>query len=239
MGFSFTLKWTHTSDGTTLLNNFIFDICKCNKNWKVDSLAEYAIQNIRTQVGDGHALCGLSGGVDSSVVAMLMHEAIGDRLTCIFVDNGLLRTDERQKVEYAFRDNFHINLDVVDASDRFLEKLQGISDPEKKRKVIGNTFIEIFEEEAERLGSFEYLAQGTLYPDIIESVSFKGGPSAVIKSHHNVGGLPEKMRLKLVEPLCELFKDEVRKLGHEIGLPDAIIQRQPFSWPRTSNPYSR
>ena len=221
----------HTSDGTTLLNNFIFDICKCNKNWKVDSLAEYSIQNIRTQVGDGHVLCGLSGGVDSSVVAMLIHEAIGDRLTCIFVDNGLLRADERQKVENAFRDNFHINLDVVDAADRFLEKLQGVSDPEKKRKVIGNTFIEIFEEEAKRLGNFEYLAQGTLYPDIIESVSFKGGPSAVIKSHHNVGGLPEKMRLKLVEPLRELFKDEVRKLGHEIGLPDTMIQRQPFPGP--------
>jgi GMP synthase (glutamine-hydrolysing) len=162
---------------------------------------------------------------------MLIHKAIGNRLTCIFVDNGLLRTDERQKVELAFRDSFHINLEVVDASDRFLKKLKGISDPEKKRKVIGNTFIEVFEEEAKRLGNFEYLAQGTLYPDVIESVSFKGGPSVVIKSHHNVGGLPEKMLLKLVEPLRELFKDEVRKLGHEIGLPDAIIQRQPFPGP--------
>jgi GMP synthase (glutamine-hydrolysing) len=176
-------------------------------------------------------LCGLSGGVDSSVVAMLIHKAIGDRLTCIFVDNGFLITNERQKVEHEFRDNFHINLDVVDAADRFLEKLKGVSDPEKKRKAIGNTFIEIFEEEAKRLGNFEYLAQGTLYPDIIESVSFKGGPSAVIKSQHNVGGLPEKMSLKLVEPLRELFKDEVRKLGHEIGLPDAMIQRQPFPGP--------
>jgi len=176
-------------------------------------------------------LCGLSGGVDSSVVAMLMHKAIGDRLTCIFVDNGLLRTDERQKVEYAFRDNFHINLDVVDATDRFLENLKGVSDPEKKRKIIGNTFIEVFEEEAKRLGNFEYLAQGTLYPDIIESASFKGGPSVVIKSHHNVGGLPKKMHLKLVEPLRELFKDEARKLGHEIGLPNAMVQRQPFPGP--------
>jgi len=176
-------------------------------------------------------LCGLSGGVDSSVVAMLIHKAIGDRLTCIFVDNGLLRTNERQKVEHEFRDNFHINLDVVDAADRFLGKLEGVSDPEKKRKIIGNTFIEVFEEEAKRLGNFEYLAQGTLYPDVIESISFKGGPSAVIKSHHNVGGLPEKMHLKLVEPLRELFKDEARKLGREIGLPDMMIQRQPFPGP--------
>ena len=176
-------------------------------------------------------LCGLSGGVDSSVVAMLVHKAIGDRLTCIFVDNGLLRADERQKVEHEFRDNFQINLDVVDAADRFLEKLEGVSDPEKKRKIIGNTFIEIFEEEAKRLGNFEYLAQGTLYPDVIESISFKGGPSVVIKSHHNVGGLPEKMNLKLVEPLRELFKDEARKLGHEIGLPDTMINRQPFPGP--------
>ena len=162
---------------------------------------------------------------------MLIHKAIGDRLTCIFVDNGLLRTNERQKVEHEFRDNFHINLDVVDAADRFLGKLEGVSDPEKKRKIIGNTFIEVFEEEARRLGNFEYLAQGTLYPDVIESISFKGGPSAVIKSHHNVGGLPEKMHLKLVEPLRELFKDEARKLGREIGLPDTMIQRQPFPGP--------
>ena len=156
---------------------------------------------------------------------------MGDRLTCIFVDNGLLRTNERQKVEHEFRDNFHINLDVVDAADRFLGKLEGVSDPEKKRKIIGNTFIEVFEEEARRLKNFEYLAQGTLYPDVIESISFKGGPSAVIKSHHNVGGLPEKMHLKLVEPLRELFKDEARKLGREIGLPDTMIQRQPFPGP--------
>ena len=182
-------------------------------------------------MGDGHVLCGLSGGVDSSVVAMLIHKAIGDRLTCIFVDNGLLRTDERRKVEATFRDNFNINLDVVDAADRFLIKLKGVSDPEKKRKIIGKTFIEVFEEEAKRLGNFEYLAQGTLYPDVIESISFKGGPSAVIKSHHNVGGLPEKMHLKLVEPLRELFKDEARKIGLEIGLPDTMVQRQPFPGP--------
>ena len=230
-GLQFHPEVVHTSCGTTLLNNFIFEICKCNKNWKTDSLAKYSIQNIKTQVGNGHVLCGLSGGVDSSVVAMLVHKAIGDRLTCIFVDNGLLRADERQKVEHEFRDNFQINLDVVDAADRFLEKLEGVSDPEKKRKIIGNTFIEIFEEEAKRLGNFEYLAQGTLYPDVIESISFKGGPSVVIKSHHNVGGLPEKMNLKLVEPLRELFKDEARKLGHEIGLPDTMINRQPFPGP--------
>jgi GMP synthase (glutamine-hydrolysing) len=230
-GLQFHPEVAHTTNGTTLLNNFIFDICKCDKNWKVNSLAEYSIQSIKKQVGNGNVLCGLSGGVDSSVVAMLIHKAIGDRLTCIFVDNGLLRTNERENVERAFRDNFHINLDVVDATDRFLEKLKGVSDPEKKRKIIGKTFIEVFEEEAKRLGNFEYLAQGTLYPDVIESVSFKGGPSVVIKSHHNVGGLPEKMRLKLVEPLRELFKDEVRKLGDEIGLPEVMIQRQPFPGP--------
>jgi len=230
-GLQFHPEVVHTSEGIKLLDNFIFDICKCVKNWKIDSLAEFAIENIKTQVGNGQVLCGLSGGVDSSVVAMLIHRAIGDRLTCIFVDNGLLRDGEREKVENTFRDNFHINLDVVDAADRFLDKLKGVTDPEKKRKIIGNIFIEVFEEEAKRLGNFEYLAQGTLYPDVIESVSFKGGPSVVIKSHHNVGGLPEKMHLKLVEPLRELFKDEVRRLGHEIGLPDEMIKRQPFPGP--------
>ncbi len=230
-GLQFHPEVVHTSEGIKLLDNFLFGICKCVKNWRIDSLAEYAIEKIKTQVGDGHVLCGLSGGVDSSVVAMLIHKAIGDRLTCIFVDNGVLRDGEREKVENAFRDNFHINLDVVDAADRFLNKLEGVTDPEKKRKIIGNIFIEVFEEEAKRLGNFEYLAQGTLYPDVIESVSFKGGPSVVIKSHHNVGGLPEKMHLKLVEPLRELFKDEVRRLGHEIGLPDEMIKRQPFPGP--------
>ena len=230
-GLQFHPEVVHTSEGIKLLDNFLFGICKCVKNWRIDSLAEYAIENIKTQVGDGHVLCGLSGGGDSSVVAMLIHKAIGDRLTCIFVDNGVLRDGEREKVENAFRDNFHINLDVVDAADRFLNKLEGVTDPEKKRKIIGNIFIEVFEEEAKRLGNFEYLAQGTLYPDVIESVSFKGGPSVVIKSHHNVGGLPEKMHLKLVEPLRELFKDEVRRLGHEIGLPDEMIKRQPFPGP--------
>ena len=230
-GLQFHPEVVHTSEGIKLLDNFIFNICKCVKNWKINSLAEFAIENIKTQVGNGQVLCGLSGGVDSSVVAMLIHKAIGDRLTCIFVDNGLLRDGEREKVEHTFRNNFHINLDIVDAADRFLDKLKGVTDPEKKRKIIGNIFIEVFEEEAKRLGNFEYLAQGTLYPDVIESVSFKGGPSVVIKSHHNVGGLPEKMHLKLVEPLRELFKDEVRRLGHEIELPDEMIKRQPFPGP--------
>ena len=230
-GLQFHPEVAHTDAGVRIIDNFLFDICKCVKNWKIESLAEYAIENIHSQVGDGNVLCALSGGVDSSVVAVLIHKAIGDRLTCIFIDNGVLRTGERDKVEQTFRENFRINLDVVDAADRFLNKLKGVTDPERKRKIIGNTFIKVFEEEAKRLGNFAFLAQGTLYPDVIESVSFKGGPSVVIKSHHNVGGLPEKMHLKLVEPLRELFKDEVRKLGTELGMPDEIIQRQPFPGP--------
>ncbi len=230
-GLQFHPEVVHTEQGTTILANFLFNICDCVRNWKMDSLAEYSIDKIREQVGKrGKVLCGLSGGVDSSVVALLIHKAIGDRLTCIFVDNGLLRLEERQKVEKTFRDNFQINLDVVDASKRFLDRLKDVLDPEEKRKIIGNLFIEVFEEEAKRLGDFAFLAQGTLYPDVIESVSFKG-PSVVIKSHHNVGGLPEKMKLKLVEPLRELFKDEVRALGRELGMPEEIIQRQPFPGP--------
>ena len=191
---------------------------------------EYMVEDIRKQVGNEKVICGLSGGVDSSVAAVLIHKAIGDNLYCLFIDNGLLRTGERDKVEKTFRDNFNINLDVIDASDKFLNKLKGVSDPEKKRKSIGNTFIDVFEEEGKRLGDFTFLAQGTLYPDVIESVSFKG-PSAVIKSHHNVGGLPEKMNLKLLEPFRELFKDEVRVLGREMGISDEIINRQPFPGP--------
>jgi GMP synthase (glutamine-hydrolysing) len=182
-------------------------------------------------VGNAKVVCGLSGGVDSSVAAVLIHKAIGDNLYCLFIDNGLLRSGEKDKVENTFRDNFSIHLDVIDAADKFLEKLKGITDPEQKRKSIGNTFIKVFEEEAKRLGDFTFLAQGTLYPDVIESVSFKGGPSAVIKSHHNVGGLPEKMQLKLLEPFRELFKDEVRALGREMGISDEIINRQPFPGP--------
>ncbi len=221
----------HTAEGKKILENFLFKICKCLRNWKIDSLAEFSLQAIKNQVKKEKVLCGLSGGVDSSVVAVLVHKAIGDHLTCIFIDNGLLRLEERDKVEKTFRDNFHINLDVVDASEQFLNRLKGVTDPEEKRKIIGNVFIEVFEKEAKRLGEdFTFLAQGTLYPDVIESVSFKG-PSAVIKSHHNVGGLPEKMHLKLLEPLRELFKDEVRALGRELGMPDEIINRQPFPGP--------
>ncbi len=221
----------HTQEGLRILQNFIYNICGVKPEWKMESLVDFTINNIREQVGNGHVLCALSGGVDSSVVAVLLHKAIGDRLTCIFIDNGVLRTGEKQKVAETFREHFHINLIVVDAIDRFLDKLKGVEDPEQKRKIIGNTFIEVFEEEAKRLGEFEFLAQGTLYPDVIESVSFKGGPSVVIKSHHNVGGLPEKMHLKLVEPLRELFKDEVRALGREMDVPDEIISRQPFPGP--------
>ncbi|MBT5869409.1 MAG: glutamine-hydrolyzing GMP synthase [Nitrospinaceae bacterium] len=230
-GLQFHPEVVHSIEGGAILNNFLFKICQCDRNWKMDSLIDHMIKDIREQVGDKKVVCGLSGGVDSSVAAILIHKAIGDNLYCLFIDNGLLRTGERDKVESTFRDNFNINLDVIDASDKFLEKLKDVTDPEKKRKSIGNTFIEVFEEESNRLGDFTFLAQGTLYPDVIESVSFKGGPSAVIKSHHNVGGLPEKMRLKLLEPFRELFKDEVRVLGREMGMPDEIINRQPFPGP--------
>jgi GMP synthase (glutamine-hydrolysing) len=230
-GLQFHPEVVHTVDGTRILNNFLFKICQCAKNWKMDSLVDYMIQDIRDKVGNAKVVCGLSGGVDSSVAAVLIHKAIGDNLYCLFIDNGFLRSGEKDKVENTFRDNFSIHLDVIDAADKFLEKLKGITDPEQKRKSIGNTFIKVFEEEAKRLGDFTFLAQGTLYPDVIESVSFKGGPSAVIKSHHNVGGLPEKMQLKLLEPFRELFKDEVRALGREIGISDEIINRQPFPGP--------
>jgi GMP synthase (glutamine-hydrolysing) len=230
-GLQFHPEVVHTFEGTRILKNFLFKICGCSQNWKMESLVEHMISDIRNKVGKAKVVCGLSGGVDSSVAAVLIHKAIGDNLYCLFIDNGLLRSGEKEKVESTFRDNFNINLDVIDASEKFLQKLKGITDPEKKRKSIGNTFIEVFEEEAKRLGDFTFLAQGTLYPDVIESVSFKGGPSAIIKSHHNVGGLPEKMQLKLLEPFRELFKDEVRALGREMGMPDGIINRQPFPGP--------
>jgi GMP synthase (glutamine-hydrolysing) len=220
----------HTDEGMRILQNFIFEICQCKPTWEMASFIEWSVANIRAQVGEKKVICALSGGVDSSVVALMIHRAIGDNLTCIFVDNGLLRKGEAEKVRKTFQEHFHIRLDFVDAKKRFLERLAGVVDPEKKRKIIGNEFIAIFEEEAKKITDAEFLAQGTLYPDVIESVSFKG-PSAVIKSHHNVGGLPDVMKLKLVEPLRELFKDEVRVLGQELGLPEEICWRQPFPGP--------
>jgi len=220
----------HTDEGTRILHNFVYDICGCKPTWEMASFIEWSIETLRSTVGEKKVICALSGGVDSSVVALLVHKAIGRNLTCIFVDNGLLRKDEAEKVKRTFHDHFHIKLVHVDAKRRFLEKLGGISEPEKKRKIIGNEFIALFEEEAKKISDAEFLAQGTLYPDVIESVSFKG-PSAVIKSHHNVGGLPEVMKLKLIEPLRELFKDEVRVLGQELDLPEEICWRHPFPGP--------
>ncbi len=229
-GVQFHPEVVHTPRGEEMLGNFLFNACKCQPVWTMASFIETATAEIRRKVGKGRVICALSGGVDSSVVAVLIHRAIGDQLKCIFVNNGLLRKGEVEKVVNLFRAHFHINLDYVDAADRFLEKLAGVTDPERKRKIIGNEFIYLFEEEAKKLGEVDYLAQGTLYPDVIESVSTKG-PSAVIKSHHNVGGLPEKMNLQLLEPVRELFKDEVRLLGKELGMPDEVIHRQPFPGP--------
>jgi len=229
-GVQFHPEVVHTPRGEEILGNFLFAVCGCRPTWTMAGFIETEVEEIRRKVGDGRVICGLSGGVDSSVVAVLIHRAIGDQLTCVFVNNGLLRKGEAEKVVNLFTRHFRINLKYVDATDRFLDKLAGVTDPEQKRKIIGNEFIFLFEEEANKLGKVDYLAQGTLYPDVIESVSTKG-PSAVIKSHHNVGGLPEKMNLKLLEPVRELFKDEVRLLGRELGMPDEVIHRQPFPGP--------
>ncbi|MGA1027071.1 MAG: glutamine-hydrolyzing GMP synthase [Lutimaribacter sp.] len=220
----------HTPNGRTMLENFI-RMAGFSGDWTMAAYREEAIKAIRAQVGDAHVICGLSGGVDSSVTAMLLHEAIGEQLTCVFVDHGLLREGEAEEVVRMFRDNYNIKLIAADESELFLGALEGVSDPEVKRKTIGKLFIDVFQKYANQIENAAFLAQGTLYPDVIESVSFSGGPSVTIKSHHNVGGLPEKMGLKLVEPLRELFKDEVRALGRELGLPDSFIGRHPFPGP--------
>lgn len=229
-GVQFHPEVVHTPCGKTILENFLFRVCHCRSTWTMKSFVESVTQTLREKVGNDQVICALSGGVDSSVVAVLLHRAIGDRLHCIFVNNGVLRRGEAESVQRIFRDHFELNLIYVNATDLFLERLEGVTDPERKRKIIGNLFIELFEKEARQLKDARYLAQGTLYPDVIESVSFKG-PSATIKTHHNVGGLPERMNLELIEPLRELFKDEVRLVGRELGLPEHIIKRHPFPGP--------
>jgi GMP synthase (glutamine-hydrolysing) len=239
----FHLEVVHTPHGAALLRNFVRNIAKLSGDWTMRAFKDEAIEKIRKQVGKGKVICGLSGGVDSAVAAVLIHEAIGEQVTCVFVDHGLLRLGEAQKVVTMFRDSYNIPLVHVEAEKLFLDALAGISDPEQKRKTIGKLFIDVFEQEAKKIGGAQFLAQGTLYPDVIESVSFTGGPSVTIKSHHNVGGLPERMNMKLVEPLRELFKDEVRALGRELGLPEAFVGRHPFPGPglaiRIPGPVSR
>jgi len=230
-GVQFHPEVVHTRYGSKIISNFLFDVCECKRNWTMKSFIKNSIRDIRATVGKEKVVLGLSGGVDSSVTAALLHEAIGKKLYCIFVDNGVVRKEETKRVKELFKKNLKINLTSVDASKLFLKALKGVTSPEKKRKIIGRLFIRVFEKEAKRIGGVKFLVQGTLYPDVIESKSAFGGPSAVIKSHHNVGGLPEKMGLKLIEPLRELFKDEVRKLGKELGLPKEILLRQPFPGP--------
>lgn len=221
---------SHSEFGEKMLNNFVFKVCKCEKNWALNDFIEAEVQRIKEKVGDKKVILGLSGGVDSSVAAVLIHKAIGDQLTCIFVDTGLLRLNEGKTVMETYGNTFDINIIKVDAKERFLSKLEGVSDPEQKRKIIGHEFVEVFDEEAAKIENAAFLAQGTIYPDVIESQSVKG-PSATIKSHHNVGGLPEDMKLQLLEPLRELFKDEVRRVGVELGIPRELVYRHPFPGP--------
>lgn len=229
-GVQFHPEVVHTPDGKEILHNFLYNVAGCKGGWNAGSFVETAIKNIRDEVGDEYVILALSGGVDSSVAAVLLHKAIGDKLYCFHIDTGLMRKGESEEVVRIFRHHYKMNLDFVNASDTFLGRLSGVEDPERKRKIIGNTFIEIFEQEAKKLGDIGYLAQGTLYPDVIESVSFKG-PSHTIKTHHNVGGLPDRMNLKLIEPFRELFKDEVREVGKELGLPERFLKRHPFPGP--------
>jgi len=229
-GVQFHPEVAHTKHGTGILRNFLYDACACRGDWTLRSFVDEAVESIRSQVGDGHVVCGLSGGVDSSVMAVLLHRALGDRLDCILVDNGLLRKGEVAQVLGDFAERYHIKVSHVDAAERFLGRLAGVSDPERKRKIIGETFIEVFEEQARAFADAGFLAQGTIYPDRIESASV-GGPSTTIKTHHNVGGLPERMKLQLVEPLRDLFKDEVRRVGRELGLDPLFLGRHPFPGP--------
>lgn len=230
-GVQFHPEVVHTPDGKKILSNFLFNVCHARANWSSKSFIEKSVNEIKHKIGSSHVICALSGGVDSSVLAVLLNKAIGDRLYCIHINNGLMRKNESEQFVKIFKNKFKINLLYVDASDIFISRLANIEDPEEKRKIIGNTFIEVFEKEAEKLdGQIEFLAQGTLYPDVIESVSFKG-PSATIKTHHNVGGLPDKMKFQLIEPFRELFKDEVRQIGNLLGVPDEILNRHPFPGP--------
>ena len=230
-GVQFHPEVTHTERGSQILSNFLFKICGCLGRWTMHSFIQESIQNIKKTVGRDKVVLGLSGGVDSSVAALLIHRAIGRNLRCIFIDNGLLRKDEPQQIKKIFRNLYHLNLDYVDRSKRFLSRLKGITDPEQKRKIIGDEFVKVFEEEATKVKGVKYLGQGTLYPDVIESISPTGAPSSRIKSHHNVGGLPQHMKLKLIEPVRDLFKDEVRQIAKELALPEAIVYRQPFPGP--------